>query len=108
MSFTAAELAEKLQGEVVGDGSVELIGLAPADRARAGELTFAENAAYFAAADQSQAAAILVAGAFESSSKVLIRAANARWALARALPVFFPPAQHPRAIQRTPVLAVSA
>ena len=108
MSFTAAQIAETLQGEVVGDGSVQLTGLAPADRARAGELTFAENATYFAAAEQSQAAAILVAGPFVSSNKVLIRVANARVALARVLPVFFPPEEHPRGIHPSAVIADSA
>jgi UDP-3-O-[3-hydroxymyristoyl] glucosamine N-acyltransferase len=108
MSFTAAQIAETLQGEFVGDGSVQLTGLASADRARAGELTFAENAAYFAAAEQSQAAAILVAGPFVSSSKVLIRVANARVALARVLPVFFPPEKHPCGIHPSAVIADSA
>jgi UDP-3-O-[3-hydroxymyristoyl] glucosamine N-acyltransferase len=108
MSFTAAQIAEKLQGEFVGDGSVQLTGLASADRAQAGELTFAENAAYFAAAEQSQAAAILVAGPFVSSSKVLIRVANARVALARVLPIFFPPEEHPSGIHPSAVIADSA
>jgi UDP-3-O-[3-hydroxymyristoyl] glucosamine N-acyltransferase len=108
MPFTAAQIAEKLQGEVVGDGSVQLLGIAPADRARAGELTFAENSSYFAAAEQSQAAAILVAGPFESSSKVLIRVANARVALARLLPLFFPPEEHPQGIHPSAVIAASA
>ena len=71
----------------------------PPTARRAGELTFAENAAYFAAAEQSQAAAILVAGPFVSSKKVLIRVPNARVALARVLPALLPaggtPARHP-------------
>jgi UDP-3-O-[3-hydroxymyristoyl] glucosamine N-acyltransferase len=108
MSFTAAQLAEKLQGELVGDGSVELTGLAPAEHARAGELTFAENATYFTAADQSQAAAILVAGPFVSLSKVIIRVANPRVALARVLPLFFPPEEHPQGIHPSAVIADSA
>ncbi len=108
MSFTAAQIAERLKGELVGDGSIRLTGLAPANCARAGELTFAENAAYFAAAEQSQAAAILVAGPFESSSKVLIRVPNARVALARALPLFFPPEEAPHGIHPSAVIAESA
>ena len=108
MSFTAAQIAEKLKGELSGDGSVQITGLAPADRARPGDLTFAENAAYFAAAEQSQAAAILVSGPFSSSSKVLIRVPNARVALARVLPVFFPPEEHPRGIHPSAVIADSA
>jgi UDP-3-O-[3-hydroxymyristoyl] glucosamine N-acyltransferase len=108
MPFTAAQIAEHVQGEIAGDGSVQLTGLAPADRALAGELTFAENASYFAAAEQSQAAAILVAGPFVSSTKVLIRVPNARVALARVLPVFFPPEQHPCGIHPSAVIDSSA
>src|SRR5512137_601800 len=104
MSITAAQISDLLKGEITGDGSVELTGLAPAEFARAGELTFAENPAYFAAAEQSQAAAILVAGPFVSSTKVIIRVPNARVALARVLPVFFPPEQHPRGIHPSAVL----
>lgn len=108
MPFTAAEIAGKLKGDVIGDGSIEITGFAPADRARAGELTFAENAAYFAAAEQSQAAAILVAESFASSKKVLIRVANPRIALARVLPIFFPPEEHPHGIHPSAVIANSA
>jgi len=108
MTFTVAQIAEKLKGEVIGNGTVALTGLAPADKARAGELTFAENATYFAAAEQSQAAAILVSEPFVSATKVLIRVPNARIALARALPVFFPPEEYPRGIHPTAVIAESA
>ena len=108
MPFTALQVAEHLRGQVIGDGSVELTGLAPADRARAGELTFAENASYFAAAERSHAAGIIVAGSFLSSSKVLIRVANTRVGLARALPLFFPPEQHPQGIHPSAVIADSA
>src|SRR5215471_11477617 len=108
MSFTVAEIAAKLGGQVDGDGSVSLIGLAPADRARTGELTFAENANYFTAAEQSEAAAILVAEPFVSSRKVLIRVANARVALARLLPLFFPPEDLPQGIHPSAVISDSA
>jgi UDP-3-O-[3-hydroxymyristoyl] glucosamine N-acyltransferase len=108
MTFTAAHIAEELQGELDGDGSTLLTGLAPAEFARAGELTFAENASYFAAAEKSQAAAILVAGPFASSSKVLIRVPNARVALARVLPVFFPSEGHLSGIHPSAVVADSA
>ena len=94
MSLTASQIAEQLHGEVIGDGSVLLTGLAPADSARHGDLTFAEKAAYLAVAEESQAAAILVTGEVAASKKVLIRVANPRIAMARLLPVFFPPDQH--------------
>ena len=108
MPLTAAQIAEKLQGEVVGDGEVELTGFAPADGARPGDLTFAEQAAYFAAAELSQASAVLVSGDFTSAQKVLIRVPNTRVAVARLLPLFFPPEQHAQGIHPSAVIAASA
>ena len=108
MPITAAQIAEQLRGEVLGDGSVQLTGFAPADCARPGDLTFAEKETHFAAAEQSQAAAILVAEAFGPSKKVLIRVRNARVAMARVLPLFFPPDQPPSGIHPGAVIAGSA
>ena len=47
MPFTASQIAEQVRGEVQCDGSVEISGLAAADSARAGDLTFAEKETYF-------------------------------------------------------------
>jgi len=89
MTFTAAQIAEKLRGEVLGDGSVALTGFASADCAKPGDLTFAEKETYFAAAEQSQATAILISGSFTSATKILIRVPDARVAVAKLLPIFF-------------------
>src|SRR5262245_7835317 len=108
MAFTASQIAEELRGEVLGDGSVEITGLAPADCARSGDLTFAEKETYFTAAEQSQATAILGSAEFTSSKKVLIRVPNARVAVARVLPVFFPPDKHPPGIHPSATIDSSA
>src|ERR1039458_7936968 len=106
--LTAAQLAQELQGEVLGDGSIVLSGFAPAVTAKAGDLTFAENEAYFVKAEQSAAAAILVDGPFTSARKVLIRVPNARIAFARVLPWFFPEKIFPAGVHATALIAVSA
>jgi UDP-3-O-[3-hydroxymyristoyl] glucosamine N-acyltransferase len=108
MTFTATQIAEKLNGQVIGDGTVLLTGFTSADRAKAGDLTFAEKDTYFAAAEASAASAILVAGDFTSATKVLIRVANARVAAARVLPLFFPEATFAAGIHPTAVIAPSA
>jgi UDP-3-O-[3-hydroxymyristoyl] glucosamine N-acyltransferase len=108
MPFTAAQLAKELQGEVLGDGSVVLTGFAPAVAAKAGDLTFAENETFFAKAEQSAAAAILIDGPFTSACKVLIRVPNARIAFARVLPFFFPEKAFPPGAHPTSVIAPSA
>ena len=108
MAFTAAYLAAQLKGEVIGDGSVLITGFSAADRARPGDLTFAEKAAYFAAAEASAASAILVSGPFTSVTKVIIRVSNARVAAARALLLLFPPEEYPAGIHPSAIVAPSA
>ncbi|MEY2410745.1 MAG: UDP-3-O-[3-hydroxymyristoyl] glucosamine N-acyltransferase [Verrucomicrobiota bacterium] len=103
MTFTTADIAAHVSGEVLGDRALPLAGFAPADTARAGDLTFAENEAWFLRAEQGAASAILVPGAFTSQRKTLIRVANARVAFAKVLPLFFPdrkfaPGIHPSAV----------
>ncbi|HEV2392162.1 MAG TPA: UDP-3-O-(3-hydroxymyristoyl)glucosamine N-acyltransferase [Verrucomicrobiae bacterium] len=105
--MTAAEIAKLLGGEVIGNGSLDMTGFAPADRAQPGDLTFAENENYFARAEQSAASAVIVDGSFTSSrGKTLIRVPNARIAFAKVLPLFFPepvfqPGLHPTALIAT-------
>lgn len=108
MAHTVSSIAELLQGEVIGDGSIELHGFASADGAQAGDLTFAEKEEYFTAAEQSQASAILVPASFSSTTKTLIRVPNARVAMNKVLPVFFPPETYPAGIHPTAVIAATA
>jgi UDP-3-O-[3-hydroxymyristoyl] glucosamine N-acyltransferase len=108
MTFTVSSIAALVQGEVVGEGATELSGLASAAEARTGDLTFAEKPAYLAAAEQSQAAAILVNRSVASAAKVLIRVADARIAMARLLPVFYPPARYAPGVSPSATIAATA
>jgi UDP-3-O-[3-hydroxymyristoyl] glucosamine N-acyltransferase len=108
MLNNAAAIAKLLGGEVVGDATLVLKGFAPADRAQAGDLTFAENETYFERAVQSAASAILVDGNFSSDKKTLIRVPNARIAFAKVLPLFFPEPTFPAAIHPSAIIPKSA
>jgi UDP-3-O-[3-hydroxymyristoyl] glucosamine N-acyltransferase len=108
MPFTTAEIARAVGGEVAGDASATLKGFAMIDRARAGDLTFAETPEYFAAAEQSAATAIITGQNVSSDKKILIRVANPRVAFAKALALFFPEQQFAAGIHPTAVIAKSA
>ncbi len=108
MTFTTAEIAKHLDGEVVGDAAATLKGFAPADHAKPGDLTFAENEDYFARAEQSAATAIIADEHFKSAKKILIRVPNARVAFARAMALFFPERTWAAGIHPTAVIAASA
>ena len=105
---TASEIANHLQGEVVGDGNAILNGFAPAESARPGDLTFAENESFFARAEDSAATAIIADQRFNSTKKILIRVPNARIAFAKALALFFPEPVRPAGIHPLAAVAASA
>jgi UDP-3-O-[3-hydroxymyristoyl] glucosamine N-acyltransferase len=109
MSFSAAAVAKHLDGETVGDAQTQLTGFAPADRAQAGDLTFAENEEFFARAEQSAASAIIASGNLVSTTgKVVIRVAHARVAFAKALALFFPEPVPPAGIHPSTVVTPGA
>ena len=108
MSFTAAEIARRLNGEVVGDPSLQLTGFAAVDNCKSGDLTFAENETYFAKAEESPASDILVGDSVQSAKKVLIRVSNPRVAYAKVLPLFFPTPRFPAGIHDSAIVASSA
>lgn len=108
MSFTIAEIAKHLHGEVLGDGAAVITGFAAAEHARPGDLTFAESADYFAAAEKSAAVAVIADGKFASAHKIVIRVANPRLAFARALALFFPEPVYAPGIHPSAVIAADA
>ena len=105
---TAAEIAKYLQGEVVGDAAAVLNSFAAAERAQAGDLTFAENEDYFIRAEQSAATAIIAEKRFSSAKKILILVPNARVAFAKTLALFFPEPKFTAGIHPSAVIAASA
>jgi UDP-3-O-[3-hydroxymyristoyl] glucosamine N-acyltransferase len=103
MTLTTAEIAKLLAGEVLGDANATLTGFAMIDKARPGDLTFAETEEYFAAAENSAATAIIAGKQFSSAHKTIIHVANPRVAFAKAVALFFPepkfaPGIHPSAV----------
>jgi UDP-3-O-[3-hydroxymyristoyl] glucosamine N-acyltransferase len=108
MNLTVAELAKQLAGEVAGDAAATLTGFAQIDKAGAGDLTFAENAEYFAAAEASAATAIICGKDSASDKKILIRVTNPRVAFAKTLAIFFPEPKFAAGIHPSAVIAQSA
>ncbi|MGA2029998.1 MAG: UDP-3-O-(3-hydroxymyristoyl)glucosamine N-acyltransferase [Verrucomicrobiota bacterium] len=108
MPFTTAEIAKLIGGEVVGDAKAVLKNFAPAENARTGDLTFAENETYFVRAEKSAATAVIAEKRFSSSKKILIRVAHPRIAFAKALALFFPEKKIAAGIHPTAVIAPGA
>jgi UDP-3-O-[3-hydroxymyristoyl] glucosamine N-acyltransferase len=90
MSFTVAEISNLVGGTIIGDATLTINGFANAAEATEGHLTFADTEDHFQAAEASGASAILVPPNLSSSGKTLIHVPNARVAMAKLLPHFFP------------------
>lgn len=84
MSKRAGELAAYLGGEVVGDATVEIRGVASLAGARPGDLIYVESIKLLPQALASPASAVLVGTGAFLRGKTLIRVAHPKWAFARA------------------------
>jgi len=91
-SFTLAELAARVGGEVAGDGRVRVERVAPLEEAGPGDLAFFSNRKYRAAYEASRAGAVIVEPDEPAApGRNLLRARNAYLAFARVSTLFHPP-----------------
>jgi UDP-3-O-[3-hydroxymyristoyl] glucosamine N-acyltransferase len=88
MKVTLDAVAKAIDGTVVGDGSVEIVGVAGIREAREGELTFLANPRYEAYLDQTRASAVIVADNHRSCAKPLIQNPNPYLAFLKAVRFF--------------------
>ena len=82
------ELAEWVGGTVVGDGEVEISGVAAIEEARPGEITFVANPRYLKILDKTHATAVIVSPEISQTDKPLLRVANPYLAYAKILTLF--------------------
>lgn len=97
-----AEVADILSCTLEGDGSIDIVGVATLERARAGDLSFLTNSKYQSEAKRTSASALLVGNDCPSMNLALLRHENPYLAFAKAVEIFFksaavPPAIHPTA-----------
>jgi UDP-3-O-[3-hydroxymyristoyl] glucosamine N-acyltransferase len=94
MSVTLAEVAKLIGGEVVGDDSTELAGVAGIKEARKGELTFVSNPRYERYVANTSASAVVVSRDYAASARPdgtsLIVVDDPYDAFARAMTLFAP------------------
>jgi UDP-3-O-[3-hydroxymyristoyl] glucosamine N-acyltransferase len=91
-SFTVAELAGRLGGEVEGDGDARVERVAPLEDAGPGAISFFSNRKYRAAFEATRATAVFVqAGEAVPGGRTVVRHANPYLAFAKASTLFHPP-----------------
>jgi len=85
MKKTLKELAEWLGGKVVGDGDVEISGVASIDEANPGEITFIANPKYLPKLAQTKASAVIVSPEVTQAEKPLLCVPNPYLAFAKVV-----------------------
>jgi UDP-3-O-[3-hydroxymyristoyl] glucosamine N-acyltransferase len=91
-TFTLAELAARVGGEVQGDGTLRLDGVAPLEDAGPSDVSFFSNKKYRRAFEASRAGAVVVEPDAElARDRTVLRVPNAYLAFARISTLFHPP-----------------
>src|SRR6266571_3074079 len=87
---TLAELAAELDGEVVGDGSIEIRGVAGIREAMPGDITFLANSRYEPYLNETRASAVICSREPRFAPLPLLQVDNPYLAFQRAVRVFRP------------------
>lgn len=101
-------LARQLGCEVVGDGGVEISGVAGIEHAGPTEITFLANSKYAHKLKQTRAAAVIVSEPMRDAAIASVVSKNPYLDFARALALFYQPPRPKPGIHRTAVIAESA
>jgi UDP-3-O-[3-hydroxymyristoyl] glucosamine N-acyltransferase len=92
------ELAEWVDGTVVGDGEIEISGVAAIEEAQAGEITFVANPKYLPKLSETHASAIIVSKEVTQADKPLLCVTNPYLAFAKILTLFSHKPYQPKGI----------
>lgn len=105
MIFSLNEIASLVKGNVVGDGHLTISHLSPIDDIADGSLVFADGLDNIKYAEQSKAAAILVANDINNLDKPIIQVANPMQAFISLLNHFYPNPKHEAQVHPTAIIA---
>lgn len=105
MHKTLREIADFIQGEVVGNENIVITGVAGIKEAQEGDITFLANPKYFPLIDKTRASAIITSKEVESTPKPIIRTENPSLAFAKIISLIAPnEVTYPKGIHPTVIL----
>lgn len=108
MSHTVSELAQKIQGKVIGDGETVISGITSVEEPLAGHITFLEDPRRLAALEATPIACLIVPKQVQASRKPLIQVDHPKLAWAQLLNLFFPAPKFPGSISDKAFVSPSA
>jgi len=90
MKFSLAEIAELVQGDLEGESSVAIHGVAKIEEAGTGEISFISNPKYAKYIETTNASAVIVSQDFPDTAKPIIRTQNPYISFLTVLKIFHP------------------
>ncbi len=106
--MTVQELADIVNGRVVGDGETRITRIANLDNATEGEIAYVENEKLLDAAAESKASCLIVRDGAQFPKRTLIEVANPKLAFSLIGAVLHPPVRREPEIHSTAVVAETA
>src|SRR3990167_4162140 len=104
MRKTLKEIAEFIDGEVVGNASIVITGVSGIKEAGEGDITFVANPKYFPLIEKTGASAIITSRDVKTAPKPIIRTDNPSLAFAKMVSLLAPNEVHnPQGIHPTVV-----
>jgi len=105
MQKTLKEIAELIDGEVVGNGDTIITGVSGIKEAGEGDITFLANPKYFSLIEKTHASAIVTSPDVETAAKPIVRTENPSLAFAKIVSTFAPSqVKHPQGIHPTAII----
>ena len=102
---TLKEIAQLIDGEVVGDANVVITGISGIREAEEGDLTFLANPRYAPLMDTTKAAAVITSRETTAAPKPIIRTSNPSMAFAKVISILMPSEQnYPSGVHPTAIL----
>ncbi len=90
VEYTLQQIADIVDGDLIGDENLKISGVAPFDEALAPQITFAGGSKFLKRIDSCQAGAVIVPKGFSAEGKNLIAAANPQLAFIHVVALFHP------------------
>lgn len=99
MAYTVKEIARLIDGELKGDGNVEIKGVSSTDDAKEGEITFIDNPRFKEKVNETEASCVITSFDVEKADKPIIKCKNPSLALTKIISRMFPSeTNHPKGI----------
>lgn len=108
MPYTVSELAERVGGEVRGDGSVEIHGAASSEGGKPGEISFVLTEGHLENALAAQASCLIVPPGLETGDVPAIVSPEPKWAFAVILQLLYPRPRLPEGVHASAVVDPTA